>query len=93
MIKRSDILKETHLMLCSILTGRLQSIFLFALILFIIPFVLFITAPIIDYKIIIGSILCILFGLWLVRSRLRDYKEEYRRQDLKKKQRKKGLRN
>ncbi|WP_146105150.1 hypothetical protein [Nonlabens arenilitoris] len=80
-------------MLCSILTGRLQSIFLFAFILFIIPYVLFFTAPIIDYTIIIGSILCILFGLWLVRSKLRDYKEEYRRQDLRKEQRKKGLRN
>ncbi len=93
MIKRSDILKEARLMLCSILTGRLQSIFLFTLILFIIPFVLFITAPIIDYKIIIGSILCIIFGLWLVSSRLRDYKEEYRRLDIKEEQDKKGLRN
>ncbi|MGJ8685147.1 MAG: hypothetical protein ACSHWW_11015 [Nonlabens sp.] len=91
-MKKADILNEARLALCSIMTGRLQSIFLFALILFIIPIVLFTTASEIDYKIILGSLVSFGFGLWLIRSKLRDYKEEYRREAIREEQREKGLR-
>ena len=93
-MKKFDIYKELRSLMCSCLSGHIKSAFALGILCIVGSIVLLITSiKNIDVKTIIACTMIFLFGLWLLRSVSRDYKEEYRRETIPEEQRKKGLRD